>query len=72
MKFEPWMFAAMEEEGIMDTQDGHIHRVAKYIKNNGYTHVGNAEFIQICKACNVDPYSFDSSDIEKIERLAKG
>ena len=69
MEFKPWMLAAMEEEGIMDTNEGHIHRVAKYIKNSGYTNVGNDEFIEACRA-GVDPYSFDREDIREIERLA--
>ena len=30
--FEPWMLAAMEEAGIMDTKEGQINRVADYSK----------------------------------------
>ena len=31
MYFEPWMFAAMEDEGIMDTRTGRINKVAKFL-----------------------------------------
>ena len=29
--FKPWMLAAMEDEGYMDTLDGLVNRVAKYL-----------------------------------------
>ena len=34
MAFEPWMLAAMEEEGYMDTSEGCINRVAKYLSQS--------------------------------------
>lgn len=34
MGFEPWMLAAMEEHGYMDTYDGKINRLAIWLKNN--------------------------------------
>ena len=70
MGFEPWMFAAMEEEGIMDTHEGHINRVAKHIKESGMNFVGDEEFKEICKECDVDPNSFDRYDLKEIERKA--
>lgn len=66
MHFEPWMFAAMEDEGIMDTRTGRINKVAKFLARQNLDNIGNAEFIQACHACGIDPYYFDQEDIEKI------
>ena len=65
MYFEPWMFAAMEDEGIMDTRTGRINKVAKFLANQDLDYIGNEEFISACNTCNVDLYSFDQEDIEK-------
>lgn len=66
MFFEPWMFAAMEDEGIMDTRNGRINKIAKFLARQNLDYIGNAEFIQACNACGIDPYYFDQEDIEKI------
>ena len=67
-RFEPWMFAAMEDEGIMDTRTGRINKVAKYLARQNLSYIGNGEFIQACHACGIDPYYFDQEDIDKIGR----
>ena len=64
--FEPWMFAAMEDEGIMDTRLGRINRVAKYLTEQNLEYIGMDEFRQACYALNLDPDYFDQEDIEKI------
>lgn len=66
MAFEPWMFVAMEDEGIMDTRTGRINKIAKFLARQNLDYIGNVEFIQACHACGIDPYYFDQEDIEKI------
>ena len=66
MPFEPWMLAAMEDEGIMDTRTGRINKVARFLAKQNLDYIGNAEFIQACHACGTDPNSFDQEDIQKI------
>jgi len=66
MHFEPWMFAAMEDEGRMDTRTGRINKVARFLAKQNLEYIGNAEFIQACHACGIDPYYFDQEDIQKI------
>lgn len=68
MQFEPWMFAAMEEYGQMDTRTGRINKVARFLARENLEYIGNEEFIRACHACNVDPYGFDQEDIQKVER----
>ena len=68
MNFEPWMLGAMEEQGITDTPQGHINRVANYLKENGSSSIGNDEFAAVCRECDVDPSSFDSGDLSEIEK----
>ena len=70
MRYEPWMLAAMEEEGIMDTHEGHINRVAKYIRESGMSYIGDDELSEACRECDIDPDSFDMDDIREIERKA--
>ena len=41
MQFEPWMFAAMEDEGIMDTRTGRINKVAKFLAKQDLNYIGN-------------------------------
>ena len=66
MYFQPWMLAAMEDEGIMDTRTGRINKVAKFLARQNLNYIGNDEFIWACHACGIDPYYFDQEDIEKI------
>lgn len=66
MYFEPWMFVAMEDEGIMDTRTGRINKVAKFLARQNLNYIGNDEFIWACNAGGIDPYYFDQEDIEKI------
>ena len=65
--FEPWMLAAMEEAGIMDTKEGHINRVANYLKNNTFGDVSYDQFRSACIACNVNPDSFDQQDLDRLQ-----
>lgn len=68
MSFKPWMLAAMEEEGYMDTSEGCINRVAKYLAKSQNDIIDTAEFRRVCYACNVDSDSFTQSDLEKLQR----
>lgn len=66
MPFEPWMFAAMEEEGFMDTTEGQINRVAKYLSDSPNSVVDINQFRNACYVCNVDPDSFRQSDLDRL------
>ena len=55
MSFEPWMLAAMEDEGYMDTSHGLNMRVAKYLAKNGSDEIDTEEFRAACISCGVDP-----------------
>ena len=68
MRFEPWMLAAMEEEGYMDTSEGCINRVAKYLSKSPNDTIDTDEFRRACYACDVDTDSFTQSDLEKLQR----
>ncbi len=69
--FKPWMLAAMEEEGYIDTSDGCINRVAKYLANSPNDTIDTSEFRSACYACNVAPDSFTQSDLDKLKRKIK-
>ena len=65
---EPWMFVAMEEYGITDTNDGLINRVALYLANGKCSVIDEEEFRSACLACDVDPDSFTQSDLTKLKK----
>ena len=71
MRFEPWMFVAMEDEGIMDTRTGRINRVAKFLVAQGLEQIGLEEFRQACYALDLDPGYFDQDDLKKIENKVR-
>ena len=66
--FKPWMLAAMEDEGYMDTSDGLINRVAKYLAKSPNDTIDTAEFRSACIACKVDPNSFTQRDLDKLQK----
>lgn len=66
--FQPWMLAAMEERGMMDTPTGLINRVAYDLANSASDVIGDAEFREACYRCNVDPDSFTQRDLEQLQR----
>ncbi len=68
MKLEPWHFAAMEAEGILDTHEGLINRAAKFLSHSANSMIGEEEFRTACYACDVDPNSFTQADVEQIEQ----
>ncbi|MCQ2515459.1 MAG: hypothetical protein MJ094_01185 [Saccharofermentans sp.] len=67
MSFEPWMLAAMEDNGYMNTEYGLNMRVAKYLVENGSDDIGNDEFRDACEACGVDPDSITQKDLDEIQ-----
>ena len=68
MKPEPWMLAAMEEEGLTDTGEGCISRVAKVLENSPNDVIDTAEFRRACYFCNVAPDSFDQDDLDRLQQ----
>ena len=67
MPFEPWMFMAMEYEGILETRTGRINRVARFLAEQKLEQIGMEEFRQACETLNIDPDYFDQEDLGKIE-----
>lgn len=68
MNFKPWMLAAMEEKGYMDTNESCINNVARYLAKCPNDEIDRATFRQACYACNVDPDSFTKSDLNKLQK----
>ena len=67
MKLEPWHLAALEEYGYMDTDDGLINRVARYLADSQNGSIDTEEFRSACLACDVDPDSFSQEDLDKLQ-----
>ena len=68
MSFKPWHLAAMEDYGYMNTNEGLINRVARYLASSPNDTIDTDEFRRACIACNVDPDSFTQSDLDKLQR----
>lgn len=60
--FEPWMLAAMEEAGYMDTHEGLIDRITLFIACEGINLDGKDAFKQVCLECDVDPSILTEDD----------
>ena len=63
--FEPWMLAAMEEHGYMDTDEGKTNRLARYLATHGSDEIGNEEFLRACEVCDVNPHSVDLNELQR-------
>lgn len=68
MAFKAWQFAALEEYGYMDTDDGLINRVARRLAESPNDTIDTAEFRSACNASSVDPDSFTQNDLDKLQR----
>lgn len=68
MKFEPWMFAAMEEKRHMTTNEGLINRVANYLSDCPNDVIETDEFRTACISCTVDPDSFSEEDLKNFRQ----
>lgn len=67
MAFEPWMLAAMEDDGYMDTSHGLNMKVAKYLAKNGSAKIDTDEFRAACAACGVNPDLITQRDLDDIQ-----
>ena len=67
MSFEPWMLAAMEQEGLTDTNEGLISRVAKVLKESPNDTINADEFRKACRSSDVDPDSFTQADLDRLQ-----
>lgn len=68
MAYEAWMLAAMEEHGYMDTKEGQLNRLARYLSEQPEEIVDNEAFLRACRNCRVDPRSIDRQDLENLQR----
>lgn len=66
--FEPWMLAMLEEEGLVDTSDGLINRVAKVLAKTADENFDVEEFYDACTMCNVDPDSFTQEELIELKK----
>ena len=71
MAFKPWMLAAMEEAGYMDTNEGLISRVANVLNESPNDVIDTAEFRSACRSAGVDPDSFTQSDLDRLQQKLK-
>lgn len=58
---------AMECEGDLNTSEGCINRVAKYLADSPNDVIDTEEFRTACISCNVDPDSFTQEDLDRLQ-----
>jgi hypothetical protein len=66
--FKAWELAAMEEYGQTDTDAGLVNRVARRLAESPNDVIDTAEFRSACLSCGVDPDSFSSDDLDRLQR----
>ncbi len=69
MSYKAWHLAAMEEAGLLDTDESLINRVARRLAKSPNDTIETAEFRRACIECNVDPDSFTQSDLDQLQRV---
>ncbi len=80
--YEPWQLVALEEYGYIDTREGILNRIARYLAKTNFDGVDNIHDIDIdnidaedfekaCVECGVDPSTLTQEDREKINRKLK-
>lgn len=68
MAFKDWHLAVLEDYGFGDTDTALINRVARHLSKSESDVIDNDEFIEVCGACGVDPYSFTQKDLDELQR----
>ncbi len=66
--FKDWQLAMMEDYGLTDTNTGLINRVARQLAQSPNDVIDTAEFRSACLSCGVDPDSFTSDDLDRLQR----
>ncbi len=66
--WKAWQLAALEDQGMMDTNTGLIHRVARILADSPNETIGTEEFRRACLAGGVDPDSFTPDDLAQLQR----
>ena len=67
-RISTWKMMALEERGVADTNDGLINRVAYELAKCPHSTIDNQDFINACLKCNVDPYSWTKTDMDKLQK----
>ncbi|MGX8774278.1 MAG: hypothetical protein ACSW8G_04385 [Bacillota bacterium] len=68
---DPGFLAYMESEGMMDTNEGLIARVAKVLSESPNDVIDTDEFRAACASVGVDPDSFTQADLDRLQEMLK-
>ncbi len=63
---DPGFLGFMESEGMMDTNEGLIARVAKVLQNSPNGVIDTDEFRAACLSAGVDLDSFTENDLQRL------
>ena len=66
---DPGFLGFMESEGMMDTNEGLIARVAKVLEKSDSSVIDTDEFRAACIKAGVDPDSFTESELERLQEM---
>lgn len=68
---DPGFLAYMESEGMMDTNEGLVARVAKVLQDSPNDTINTEEFRAACRSAGVDPDSFTQGDLDRLQQMLK-
>ena len=66
---DPGFLGYMESEGMMDTNEGLISRVAKVLEQSSNSVIDTDEFRVACISAGVDPDSFTETDLQRLQEM---
>lgn len=68
---DPGFLAYMESEGVGDTSEALISRVAQILNDGQNDTVSTEEFRSACLTAGVDPDSFTQADLDALQRMLR-
>lgn len=66
---DPGFLAYMESEGMMDTSEGLVAKVAAVLRESPNEVIDREEFRQACHSVGVDPDSFTERDFQRLQEM---
>ena len=68
---DPGFLGFIESEGMMDTNESLISRVAKVLETSPSDVIGIEEFRTACISAGVDPDSFSENDLQRLKEKVR-
>ena len=66
--FNGMELAMIDAAGHNGIRDEHIEKIAREIRETGYTTITREIFEHICRRCFIDPDNFNQEDLDRLQQ----